>query len=132
MPTAPRDRQAANKGAKNASTSAQSTPAKARKPRKRIASGPPRPEYLGGKDVDRLAIMMIAMLSELLSLRERVETHEKLLERDGTLSTEAIEAYRPSGDDEDQREEKRLAILRRVFRVLNDEFVHYDLEEDVA
>ncbi len=100
-----------------------------RRPRKRIAAGPPRPKYLAGEDVDRLAIMMVAMLSELLALRERVETHEDLLDRNGTLSKTMIEAYRPSAEDEDGRERKRIAILRRVFRVLKDEFADYDFED---
>lgn len=105
---------------------------KSRIPRKRIAAGPPRPKYLGSDDVDRVAIMMVAMLSELLALRERVETHEDLLDRDGVLAKAAIEAYRPSAEEEDKREQKRLAILRRVFRVLRDEFADYDFEEKDA
>lgn len=100
-----------------------------RRPRRRIAAGPPRPKYLAGEDVDRLAIMMVAMLSELLALRERVETHEDLLERNGALTKAAIEAYRPGADDEADREQKRLAIMRRVFRVLRDEFADYDFED---
>ena len=103
-----------------------------RAPRRRIAAGPPRPEYLGGGDVDRVTIMMVAMLSELLALRERVETHEDLLDRQGVLTKEAIEAYRPSAETEDVREAARLAILRRVFRVLRDEFADNSFEESDA
>lgn len=101
-------------------------PTSARKPRKRVAGGPPRPKYLGPEDIDRLAIIMVALLSEVLALRERVETHEDLLERDGALSKAAIEAFRPSPAAEAEREDKRLAILRRVFRVLRDEFEDYE------
>jgi hypothetical protein len=104
----------------------------ARLPRKRIAAGPPRPKYLGGDDVDRLAIMMVAMLSEVLALRERVESHEDLLDSEGLLAKAKFEEFRPSPDQQAAREEKRLAILRRVFRVLRDEFADYDFQEDEA
>lgn len=104
----------------------------ARQPRKRIAAGPPRPKYLGSEDIDRVAIMMVAMLSELLAVRERLETHEDLLDRNGVLTKADIETYRPSVADERKREETRTAILRRVFRVLRDEFADYDFEEDEA
>ncbi len=111
------------------STQTESKKKSSRIPRKRIAAGPPRPKYLGGEDVDRLAIMMVAILSELLALRERVETHEDMFDRFEILSKAAIEAYRPSAEAEDEREQKRLAILRRVFRVLKDEFTDYDFED---
>lgn len=93
-----------------------------RRPRKRIAKGPPRPAYFESPDLDKMMIMFVAMLSELLALRDRLETHEFLLERDGALSAASIEAYRPSPELETEREARRLATLRRVFRVLNDEF----------
>jgi hypothetical protein len=96
-----------------------------RRPRKRIAKGPPRPRYLESEDLDRMMIMFVAMLSEHLALRDRLETHEYLLGRDGTLTPASIEAYRPSPEQEAERETRRLATLRRVFRVLRDEFEDY-------
>jgi hypothetical protein len=93
-----------------------------RRPRKRIAKGPPRPGYFDSPDLDRLMIMFVAMLSELLAVRDRLETHEYLLERDGALSAAAIEAFRPTPEFEAERESRRLVTLRRIFRVLQDEF----------
>jgi hypothetical protein len=92
-----------------------------RQPRKRVAKGPPRPRYLDSTDLDKLTIMFVAMVSEMLAIRDRVDTHEVLLERDGKLTADAIEAFRPSGEQEDVREQKRLAMMRRIFRVLRDE-----------
>lgn len=97
-----------------------------RRPRKRIAKGPPRPRYLEAGDLDRVVLMMTAMLAEVLALADRVDTHEHLLDRDGALTHVTLEAFRPSDEVELAREARRLATLRRVFRVLRDEFEDYD------
>jgi hypothetical protein len=96
-----------------------------RKPRRRIAKGPPRPKYLRPGDLDRMMIMFVALVAEVLALRDRLDTHEFLLERDGTLSAASIEAWRPSAEMEAEREARRLATMRRIFRVLRDEFEGY-------
>jgi hypothetical protein len=93
-----------------------------RQPRRRIARGPPRPAYFESPDLDKMMIMFVAMLSELLAVRDRLETHEFLLERDGALSPASIEAFRPTPEIEADRESRRLATMRRIFRVLHDEF----------
>ena len=93
-----------------------------KRPRPRIAKGPPRPRYFDSPDLDRFMVMFVAFISEHLALRDRLETHELLLERDGKLSRGSIEAFRPSPEEEDLREVERLASMRRIFRVLRDEF----------
>jgi hypothetical protein len=98
----------------------------ARRPRKRIAKGPPRPRYLVAEDIDRVVVMMTTILSEHLTLRDRVDTHEHLLDRDGMLTRASLETFRPSAELSQSREAQHLAILRRVFRVLGDEFEDYD------
>lgn len=70
--------------------------------------------------------MMTTLLSELLTLRDRLDTVELLLDREGVLTRAALEAFRPDADLEQAREAQHLAILRRVFRVLRDEFEDYD------
>lgn len=98
------------------------TSATSRRRRKRVAKGPPRPAYFESPDLDKMMIMFVAMLSELLAVRDRLETHEYLLERDGALTAASIEAFRPAPELDAEREARRLATLRRIFRVLNDEF----------
>jgi hypothetical protein len=92
-----------------------------RQPRRRVAKGPPRPQYLDSPDLDRVTIMLVAVVSEMLAMQDRLDTHEILLERDGALTKAAMARFRPSPEEEAAREQKRLAILRRVFRVLRDE-----------
>jgi hypothetical protein len=101
----------------------------ARQPRRRIAKGPARPQYLANRDIDRVMIMFTALVSEMFALRDRVDTHEALLERDGQLTRASIEAFRPSEELEAVREAERLASMRRIFRVLREEFEEY---RDVA
>jgi hypothetical protein len=90
--------------------------------RKRIAKGPPRPQYFESRDQDRMMIMFVALMAEVMAIRDRLDTDETLLERTGTLSAEAIEAFRPDDVKEEAREAARLAMMRRVFRVLREEF----------
>jgi hypothetical protein len=90
--------------------------------RKRIAKGPPRPRYFESRDQDRMMIMFVALMAEVMAIRDRLDTDETLLERTGKLSAESIEAFRPDDDKEEAREAARLAMMRRVFRVLREEF----------
>ncbi len=72
-----------------------------------------------------MMIMFVAMVSELMAVRDRLDTHELLLARDGALTPASIEAYTPAPEVEAEREARRLATLRRIFRVLHDEFEDY-------
>jgi hypothetical protein len=96
-------------------------PAK-RLPRKRIAKGPARPQYFENRDLDRMMIMFVALMAETMAIRDRLDTDEALLESTGKLSAEAIESFQPGEEREQAREEARLAMMRRVFRVLREEF----------
>ncbi len=101
-----------------------------RRPRRRIAKGPPRPQYLESRDLDRVFIMFVAHISEVMALRERLDAVETLLERDGKVTAKAIEEYTPSPEKEEQLEAARLASMRRIFRVLRDEFEDYTDDVD--
>jgi hypothetical protein len=96
--------------------------AKMRRPRKRIAKGPRRPAYLTGQDIDRVTIMLVAVVSELLTVRDQLANVKELLYVKGILDQGGFEAFRPDAASEAAREKDRAALLRRVFRVLNDEF----------
>ncbi len=93
-----------------------------RRPRKRIAKGPPRPQYFESRDLDRMMVMFVALMSEMMAIRERLDACETVLARRGVLPADEIEAYRPDEEKELALEESRLAMMRRVFRVLRDEF----------
>ena len=92
-----------------------------RKPRRRFARGQSRPRYLEPGDVDRLMIMLVALMSEVSALRDRLDTHEAVAEQGGAMTTAAIEAYELTPERAAVREANRTAMLRRVLRVVTEE-----------
>ncbi len=90
-------------------------------PRKRVAKGPRRPQYLENPELDKFMMMMTAMLAEISSLRDRLDTHEALAKRGAAIVPEAVEAYSPTAEERALRERRRDAMLNRVFRILLEE-----------
>jgi len=98
-----------------------SSPSASLAPRKRVAKGPRRPQYLENPELDKFMMMMTAMLSEISSLRDRLDTHEALAKRGAAIVPEAVEVYTPTAEERALRERRRDAMLSRVFRVLLEE-----------
>ncbi len=99
--------------------SASDTPARA--PRKRVAKGPPRPQYLESPDVDKVVIMLLALAAEVSALRDRVDTHEALADEGSAPTRAAVEGHALPVERQGEREIRRQAMLRRVLRVLTEE-----------
>lgn len=92
-----------------------------RQPRRRFARGQSRPTYLQSADVDAVMMMLVALMSEVSALRDRLDTHEALAEA-GTVATgEAVEDYELTRERHAEREERRHAMLKRVLRVITEE-----------
>jgi hypothetical protein len=94
---------------------------KAQVARPRKARGPDRPAYFGAGDVDRVMAVLLALTSEVASLRERLDTHERVAAENLPPSPARVEAYRPDPDVEEQREAWRDAYVRRLFRVITED-----------
>ena len=92
-----------------------------RSPRPRVARGPRRPDYLGDPDLDRVMMMLTALMAEVSAARERVDTVEKLVEAGLPPTAEAIEKYDPTEAVLADRAAVREAMLRRVYRVMLEE-----------
>lgn len=92
-----------------------------RQPRRRFARGQSRPEYLQPGDIDRVMIMLVALMSEVSALRDRIDTHEAVAELGEAITTDAIEAYELTPERTAQREANRAAMLKRVLRVVTEE-----------
>jgi hypothetical protein len=92
-----------------------------RKPRRRWARGPARPHYLQASDVDQVMSMLIALMSEVSALRDRIDTHE-LLAAQGVVATgAALEAFVLTDAQRVTREARRQAMLKRVLRVVTEQ-----------
>ena len=72
-----------------------------------------RPEYFEDPATDRLLSMVLALAAEVSALRERLDTVERLLERNGAIDRSAIETYVP---DRAAGEERGLATKAFIAR----------------
>jgi hypothetical protein len=92
---------------------------KPKRPRK--ATGPERLVYFDGADVDRVMAILLALVSEVASIRDRLDTHERIAGA-GLVATPAeVEAYRPDAAAAADREAWRDAYIRRLFRVITED-----------
>src|SRR5262245_18582821 len=81
----------------------------------------PRPSYFDHPQVDRLLSMVLALTEEVVVLRERLGSHEHLLDYHDLVSRAEIESYVPDGADDAERGRLRSATIERVLRSLLDE-----------
>ena len=92
-----------------------------RRPRPRVAKGPKRPQYFESRDLDRMMIMFVALMSEVSAIRDRLDTHEGLAELDRKLTRAEVEAYKLTEARAAERDQLRQGMLNRVFRALKEE-----------
>jgi hypothetical protein len=90
-------------------------------PRKRVAKGPRRPQYLQTVEQDKFMFMLGALLSEVSAIRDRLDTHEALAGLGRPITAAEVEAYQITDERQQARSAERDAMLRRVFRVLLEE-----------
>jgi hypothetical protein len=89
--------------------------------RPRKANGPDRQTYFDAADVDKVMAVLLALVSEVAAIRERLDSHERLANTGAAPTVEAVEAYLPDAAAEDQREAWRDAYVRRLFRVISED-----------
>lgn len=89
--------------------------------RLRKAIGPDRPRYLDNTDIDRVMAILLALVSEVASVRERLDTHERLAAGGALSVLDLVEAYRPDAATEASREVWRSGYIRRLFRVITED-----------
>jgi hypothetical protein len=92
-------------------------------PRKRArkAVGPARPTYLRGEDCDKVMSVVLALMSEVATLRDRIDTHERLAAGGTAPSPAAVESYEPDEVVEAERDARREAYVKRLLRVVLEE-----------
>ena len=88
------------------------------KQRQRVAKGR-RPFFLDSPDSDKLLAMIVALVGEVSTVKERLDTHERLAAQGKVATPEEIENYAPDEDVEDKREAWRAGMLERVFRIIS-------------
>lgn len=86
---------------------------------KRNAKGK-RPDYLSDPTSEKILAMLMALAGEVSVMRDRMETIERLSEKNGVFSIEDIENYAPSGDEQVVRQKRRAEYLQRIFRTVQE------------
>jgi hypothetical protein len=89
--------------------------------RPRKAVGPERPVYFNSGDVDRVMAILLALTSEVASIRDRLDTHERIAASGALPALDAVEAYAPDAQADSAREAWRDAYIRRLFRVITED-----------
>ena len=80
-----------------------------------------RPVFFDDPQIDKLLAIIMALTGEVSVLRERLDTLERLLETQGLLSRQEIEAYQPDDAAAAERDQWRAEYIERVLRVVQQE-----------
>jgi hypothetical protein len=75
-----------------------------------------RPEYLSSPYEERMLSMLMAVIGEVSVLRERLDTVERLLEANGSITRADIEGYQPDLDTGKERNRIIREYIARVMR----------------
>jgi hypothetical protein len=87
---------------------------------RRAAKGK-RPEPHKDGTTDRLISMIVALTGEVAALRQRLDSVERVAEREGAFSQADVEAYRPDAAASIAQEELRKSIIENVFYLVTKE-----------
>ena len=83
--------------------------------RARVPKGE-RPTFFPDPATDRLWWVMLAMLGEVSTLRDRLDAHERLAARHGVYTATDIDNFQPTAEEAQARTEQRDAIVERALR----------------
>ena len=75
-----------------------------------------RPQYFDAPENERMLSILMALVAEVSVVRERLDTVERLLDEQGTISREDIENYEPDRDAGFERGLKTREYIARVMR----------------
>jgi len=79
----------------------------------------PRPHFFQDPDCDRLLDMTMALAAELSAVYERLDSLERILERNGGLKRAELDQFEPDADASRDRLAWDEAFVRRLLRVLS-------------
>lgn len=88
-----------------------------------------RPDSLGDPTSERMLSILLAVVGEVSVLKERLDTVERLLDTNGTISRADIEAYEPDRDAAQQRAVMTREYIARVMRGVQQDMEAMQVEE---
>ncbi|MGE0774103.1 MAG: hypothetical protein AB7G25_06115 [Sphingomonadaceae bacterium] len=80
-----------------------------------------RPVYFGDRAVDNILSMVMALMGEVVVLRERLDSAERLLEQGDVLQPKAVDTFQPSPEAIEERDAWRAQFLDIVLRSVQQE-----------
>lgn len=80
-----------------------------------------RPQFLNTKTEEHLMSMTLALMQELAVTRERLDTLERMLDKNGTIARDDLEDYRPDADAETERQSAQRRLISTVMRSMEQE-----------
>lgn len=80
-----------------------------------------KPQYFNDPTVDKLLSMVLTLMGELSVTRDRLDTVERLVEKNGLFKIDDIEHYEIPDDVNQIRSERRSAYIARVLKSVQDE-----------
>ena len=79
-----------------------------------------RPQFFDRSETDQMMTFIVELTTEVSVLSERLNTVERLLDAQGTISRQDIEDYIPDAGAEAERMRARQTLIERVFRMHED------------
>ncbi len=76
-----------------------------------------RPYFFADKSIDQVMTFFLELMTEVMVLRDRQDTIERLLDEKGAVSRADIDSYIPPPEIEAQRTAARAAFVSRVLRI---------------
>jgi hypothetical protein len=89
-----------------------------------------RATFFDDPAIDHVVAMLLALSSEVWSLRERVFVIEKVADESGLDLSAAVEAYQLSGDQQAALSQQRQEFIERVMFVLREEIEQLKTPQD--
>lgn len=89
-----------------------------------------RPYFFDDPAVDRLLAITMALAGELSVTRDRLDTMERLLDRNNLLDRDDIEGFVPSDEEAAERGRRRDDYIARVLRIIEQEREALETDED--
>jgi len=77
-----------------------------------------RPRFFPEKGSDETISMMLELMAEFWTMRERLYALERVAEKAGLSLTEGIEEWKPSADEAAELDEDRQRMIQTVLRSL--------------
>ena len=77
-----------------------------------------RHKFIDKVDMDRVVATLLRLTMEISVLRERLDAHEGLAKQHGVFGPADVDAYQPTPEEQDQRNERRSTLIARIVRDL--------------